>query len=94
MVRSFGLAFEATGFQFQLRMSSDRTKQTCLWMAIYINMYVYIYHMFLWGHIKPYPKRILRGSSFGNDNFSYLLRHLSGKRLVLLFYDFLFLLIP
>ena len=50
MVRSFGLAFESTGFRSQLRgryclatlMSSDRTKQICLAMTIYIYIYIYI----------------------------------------------------
>ena len=52
MVRSFGLSFESTGVSIPATgryclatlMSSDRTKQICLWMTIYIYIiYIYIY---------------------------------------------------
>ena len=53
MVRNFGLTFESTGFRSQLRedtvetlMSSDRTKQICLWMTIYIYMCVSVWITF------------------------------------------------
>ena len=47
MVRGFGLAFESNrvsipamgSYCLATLMSSDRTKQICLWMTIYIYIY-------------------------------------------------------
>ena len=42
--------------------------------------------LLLWGHILPYPKdglvqpkHILQASSLGDDNFSFLMRHLTNR---------------
>ena len=62
MVRSFGLAFESTrvsipatgSYCLATLMSSDRTKQICLWMTIYIYIYMLEYilvSMFTYVHI-------------------------------------------
>ena len=48
MVRGFGLAFESNqvsipamgSYCLATLMSSDRTKQICLWMTIYIYIYI------------------------------------------------------
>ena len=49
----------------------------------YIYIYIYIY--MLWGHILPYPKDGLvqrkHISSLGEDNFSFLTRHLIDRLL-------------
>ena len=54
MVRSFGLAFESTrvsipatgSYCLATLMSSDRTKQICLWMTIYTYICIFKYHIY------------------------------------------------
>ena len=52
MVRSFGLAFESTGFRSQLRVDTvlphwwvliERNRSVCGWLLWYIYIYIYIY---------------------------------------------------
>ena len=51
-----------------------------IYIYIYICMYIYVQiYILLWGHILPYLKdglvqlkHILRASSLGKDNFSFL----------------------
>ena len=64
MVRGFDLAFESNrvlipamgSYCLVTLMSSNRTKQICLWMTIYI-----------WFGMKPYGRRRRRRRSVKND---------------------------